>query len=85
MPWFWPIGPAEDDALVGVGDGPLDGDAPDAERLGGDEDALGVEPVEQVGEAAALLADALVDRHDEVVEAHLAATPPRCGRPWGSA
>ena len=65
-------GPAEDDALVGVGDGPLDGDPPDAERLGGDEDALGVEPVEQVGEALALLADAVVDGHLEVVEGDLA-------------
>ena len=54
---------AVDDPLVGVGHRPLDGDAADADRLGGDEDALGVEAVEQVGEAAALLPHPVVDRH----------------------
>ena len=49
----------EHDALVGVGDGPAQRHPADAERLGGDQDALGVEPVEQVLEAAALLADAV--------------------------
>ena len=64
--------PAEDDALVGVRDRSANGDPADAERLGRDQDALGVEPVEQVAEAVALLADAVVDGHGQVVVAHLA-------------
>ena len=40
--------PVEDDALVGVRDGTPQRRAPDPERLGGEQDALRVEPVEQV-------------------------------------
>ena len=63
---------AEHDAVVGVGDGASEGDLADAEGLGGDEDALRVEAVEQVPEALALLPDAIRDRDRQVVVAHLA-------------
>ena len=56
----------------------------DAERLRGDEDAFGVEAVEQVAEALALLADPVGDRHGQVVVSRPHTTRQRCGRPWGS-
>ena len=51
--------PAEDDAVLGVCDRLVHRHPADAERLGADQDALRVEPVEQVPEALALLADAV--------------------------
>ena len=54
----------EDDALVAVLDRLLQRDPPDAERLGGDQHPLGVQAVEDVLEALALLADPVLDRHD---------------------
>ena len=54
-------GPAEHDALVGVGDRLAQRHLADAEGFGGDEDALGVQSVDEVLEATALLADAVGD------------------------
>ena len=63
---------AEHHPLVGVGDRLVHRRPADAERLGGDQDPLRVEAVEQVPEALALLADAAADRHAQAVVAHLA-------------
>src|SRR5581483_2891060 len=61
----------EYDALPPVADGATDRGAPEAQRLGGDQQPLGVEPIEQVREAPALLADAVGVRHLEVVDEQL--------------
>ena len=65
-------GVAEHDALGRVRHGSAQRRPADPESLGGDEDALGIEPVEQVVEAAALVADAVGLGHEQVVVAHLA-------------
>src|SRR5581483_4922407 len=62
----------EDDPLVGVGDGGPEGGPADAERFGGDEDPFGVEPVEEVPEAAALLADPVRQGDHDIVIGRLA-------------
>ena len=43
----------------------------DADRLGRDQHALGVEPVQQIVEALAFLADAVLERHLQAVDEHL--------------
>src|SRR5258708_11784649 len=63
--------PAEHDALLGILRGLGEGAAPDADRLGGDQDALGVEPMQQVVEALAFLADAVLERHLQAVDEDL--------------
>ena len=65
-----PDGAVEDLAFARIVRRPLQGAAPDADRLRGDEDALGIEAVEQVMEAPALLADAVLRRHRQAVEEH---------------
>ena len=85
MPWFLPIGRPNTTRSLAYAHRPPQGGPADAERLGGDQDALGVEPVEQVVEAAALLADAVVDRHDARRRRSSRTTPRRCGPSWGSA
>jgi hypothetical protein len=65
-------GPAEHHPLVAVGDGPLERDASDPDRLAGQEDALRVEAVEQVVEPPTDLADDVLVGHEGVVEGHLA-------------
>ena len=52
---------AEHLALVAVAHGAAQRRAAEAERLGGDQHALGVQAVEDVAEALALLADAVLD------------------------
>ena len=54
---------AEHDALLGVGGGAPKRGAAEADRFGGDQDALGIDAVQDVLEAAALLADAVLVRH----------------------
>jgi hypothetical protein len=71
-PLVLPDRAAEHDALAAVLDGSPHRGTADAERLRRDQDPLGVEPVEQVGEALALLADATAHRHTQTVVAHLA-------------
>ena len=53
-------GAAEHLALLGVVDGAAEREAADADRLGGDQDALRVEAVQDVAKAGALLADQIV-------------------------
>ena len=60
--------PAEDDALARIARHPVDEPVAVADALGGDQRALGVEPVEDVLEALAFLADQVVDRDLEVLE-----------------
>ena len=55
--------PVEHDALAGVRRGACECGAAQAHGLGGDQDALGVQPVEQDLEAAAFLADAVLGGH----------------------
>src|SRR6185295_1863626 len=45
--------------------------APQAHRFGGDEDALGIETMQQVLEASALLSDAIGDRDLQAVDEDL--------------
>ena len=59
-------------ALAGVGDGPGQRDLADADGLGGQQDALGVQPVEQVAPALALLAHQPPALDRQVVVGHLA-------------
>ena len=54
-----PDRPVEDDALLGVGDGALQRGAAQADGFRGDQDALGVESVQDVVETLAFLADAI--------------------------
>ena len=77
--------PVEHDAVLGVGDGAVERDLADAARLGRQQDALGVEAVEEVPEALALLADEppALDRAGRRTRPRT--TPPRCARPSGSA
>jgi hypothetical protein len=65
-------GPVEDHAVVRIGDGLADRGASDADGLRGNEDAFGVEAIEQVAEALALLPHPVGDRDGQVVVAHLA-------------
>ena len=60
--------PAEDDALAGIARGAGERDAAEPDRLGGDQDALRVHPVQDVLEALAFLADAVLERHLEPVD-----------------
>ena len=63
MPWFWPIGRPKTMRSLGVARGAGERDAAEPDRLGGDQDALRVHPVQDVLEALALLADAVLERH----------------------
>ncbi len=66
-----PDRPAEHGALFGViGCAPQRG-AAETDRFGADQDALRIEAVEDVLEAAAFLADAILDRHFQAVDEHL--------------
>src|SRR5207302_4823468 len=64
-------GPAEHAALRGVPRGARDEPASVADRLRRDEDAFGVPRVDDVTEAAALLPDPILRRHDEVAQEDL--------------
>src|SRR5439155_15391535 len=61
----------EDDALVSVACGALERHAAQADRLGGDQDALRVHAVQDVIEAAALFAQPVLDRDAQVVDKEL--------------
>src|SRR5205823_6197048 len=63
---------AEDDALLAVGDRAPERRAPDAQRLHGDEDPLGVQAVEDVLEALPLLPHAVLFGYVQVVDEELA-------------
>ena len=64
--------PLEHDALAGVARRAVEEEAAVADALGRDQHALGVHAVEDVAEAAALLADERVVRHGEVGDEDLA-------------
>src|SRR5581483_294614 len=64
-------GPAEHLALAGVLARAVHEPAAVADRLGGDEDALGVPAVDDVAEAHPLLADAVLDGNRQVVNEQL--------------
>ena len=49
--------PAEHHTLLGIGGGALQRDAAEPDRFGGDQNALRIEPMKNVFEAAAVLAD----------------------------
>ena len=66
-----PDGPVEDDPLLGVLDGALEGRAPDPHRLDADDDALGVQRIEQMVEALADGADHVLIRHLQVLDEDL--------------
>ena len=57
MPWFWPIGTAEYNALLRVARGFLDEPFGIANTLGADQYALGIQAREQVAETFAFLSD----------------------------
>jgi enoyl-CoA hydratase/carnithine racemase len=60
--------PVEDDAVLVILDSVSERGAADADRLRGDEDALGVQAVEDVLEPSPFLADPILDRHRQVVD-----------------
>ena len=62
-PWFAPIGRPNTTRSDAYADRFLGEPAAVADALGGDQDPLGVHPVEDVAEALALLADQSVDGH----------------------
>ena len=64
-------GAAEHDAVLGVLRRALDRRATEPHGLRGDQDTLGVHAVQDVLEALAFLADAILDRNVEAVEEHL--------------
>ncbi len=64
-------GPAEHDTLLGVLRGARKGGLADADCLRANQHALGVQPVQEVVEALALLADAILKRHLQAVDEHL--------------
>ena len=66
-----PDGPAEHDAIAGVLRGLLDEPAAIADALGGDQRALGIQAVEDVAKALALLADQAAGGNLQVVEEQL--------------
>src|SRR5918998_5143026 len=66
-----PYRAAEDRALVGAAGGALHEPPPVADALGGDQDALGVHPVQYVPEPSALLADQGARRDAQVLEEEL--------------
>ncbi len=61
-------GPSEDDALLGVGRRALQRRAAEAHGLRRDQDALGVEAVQEAGEALAFGSDALVLAHAQILD-----------------
>ena len=71
MPWFCPIGAPEHHALLRVFRRALQGDEAEPHRLRRDQDPFGVQPVQDVFEAAPLLADAVLERHFQPVEEEL--------------
>ena len=64
-------GAAEDNAVLGVSGGAIEGDEAEADGFGGDEDSFGVEAVEEVFEAPALFADEVGFGDFEVVDEEL--------------
>ena len=63
MPWFWPIGRSNTIALAWRSAAArAQRRAAEADRLGREQDALGVHAVQDVVEALAFLADAVLDR-----------------------
>src|SRR5581483_6207376 len=64
MPWFFPIGRSKTTRSLAYRPAR-------PQCLAGDEDPLGVEPVEQVVEPSALLADPVLHRDRKLVVAHL--------------
>ena len=59
---------AEDDAFFRVADRFGNRGAADSDRFGGDQDALGIQAVEQAMKAAAFAADQIRRRHFQVVD-----------------
>ena len=68
MPWFWPIGRPNTTRSRGVPRGAPERRAAEPDRLGGDQDALGIQAVQEYAEALAFLADAVFDRHLQAVD-----------------
>ena len=62
---------AEHDALLGILGCLGECGLADADGLGGDQDALGIEAVQEIAEALAFLADAVFQRNLEPVDEHL--------------
>ena len=71
MPWFWPIGRSNTTRSLAYLRRLLDEPVAVADALGGDQDALGVQAVEDVAEALAFLADQVLRRDLQVVDEHL--------------
>src|SRR3546814_14032958 len=61
----WPV---EHDALLGILGRTPQRVAADADRLGADQDALGVEAVEDIGEALAFLADPVLFGNEQPID-----------------
>ena len=57
MAWFWPMGRSKTTRWLAYANGAMQGDAADAERLGGEQDAFRIEAVQQAAEAVARFAD----------------------------
>ena len=64
-------GPAEDDAIPCIAAGELDGPLADAHGFRAHQDALRIEPVQQILEALALLADTIVEGNRQAVDEDL--------------
>ena len=64
-------GAVEHDPLLRILGGALQGDPADADAFGGDQDPLRVQPVQQIVEALAFLADPVLLRHRQAVEEDL--------------
>ena len=77
--WFLPIGRLNTTRLLRVGGGARQRAAAEADRLGGDQDALGIHAVQDVFEAPALLADAILDRNLEIRRRTARWSRPPCG------
>jgi hypothetical protein len=71
MPWFWPIGRAEHLALTRVICRALERRPSQSHGLGANQDALGIEPVQDVAEALAFLAGSIGGRDAQAVDEHL--------------
>ena len=60
----------EHHALFGIACGFLERDPAQAHQAGGDQDALGVDAVQQVAKAAAFLTNTILDRYHQAVDEH---------------